>query len=121
MNAAQHMAAVLDAVQGALDKPRREPKPDRTMRVLFEVELDVPCYVALEPGDGPMVTLADVSTWRVVRPTDALELAIREDITEQLVEEDRQSELFGDGPEYSPEDELDRREARDRLYARMFP
>lgn len=86
MNSVELMARTLDAIQGVLEKPA--PKPDRVLRVLVEVEVDVPVYVTLEPGDGPMVTLAPIDTWRVAPIDVRLDEWIREEIEEQLIAED---------------------------------
>lgn len=76
---------------------KAEPKPDRVLTFEFEgLEIDIPCYVEIEPGDGPLVTLADKSLWRIVEPTADMDRAIRENFEEQLVEEDRQQRMFDD-------------------------
>jgi len=98
MNAAEHMVAVLDAVQGALAKPA--PKPDDVRRILVEIEIDVPVYVTEDRDDGISVTTAPVADWRVVPVTERLMDYICAEFEAEIAEERRvefEERMCGEG------------------------
>lgn len=110
MSAVTHMAAVLDAVQTALAKPKRvDPNPLREIVRTLELDCVVRYRVNLGVCDDELPNVYDIE---IVGPADGTSLReviraleVELPVEEAEAESQRRADMAGDSPEYDPEDD----------------